>query len=503
MQGELVMTQTDSNVVKEELTGSEEIREETHKELTKKYRDNIAAKLQQIKASKIPFVVMIDGWDAAGKGFLINELIKSIDPRFFKVFVDQEDKEFKRYPFLYRYYLNIPMDGTFCFCDGSYMTHSIRDCFAGKLPADAYNARIHSINNFERTLVNNGYVVLKLFLNISEKEQEKRFNRLKSKDETAWRVEKEDLFQHANYREWKRAYESFMADTNTSAMWHVIDVDKKSELKYEAFKLLSETVDAALAAGKYCGAPYQEEFDLVPMPKLADVDLSASLSDEEYEEELDRLNRKIKTLHRKLYQKKIPFVLAFEGWDAAGKGGAIKRIAYPLDPRSFCVIPIASPQPFEKARHFLWRFWNSVPKAGHVRIFDRTWYGRVMVERLEGYCQENDWKRAYNEINEFEQDLTNAGVHVLKFWIQIDSDTQLARFTERQNTPAKQWKITEEDWRNREKWDAYETAINEMIEKTSTKFAPWHIIESVDKKYARIKVMRITAEAMEKALKEY
>ncbi|MDO5331210.1 MAG: phosphate--AMP phosphotransferase, partial [Bacillota bacterium] len=251
-----------------------------------------------------------------------------------------------------------------------------------------------------------------------------------------------------------------------------------------------------------CGAPYKEEFKLAAMPKLKDIDLSPSLTDEEYDAQLEKLDKKIHKLHNKLYEKQIPFVLAFEGWDAAGKGGAIKRVAYPLDPRSFSVIPVASPLPHEKARHFLWRFYTRLPKTGHVHIFDRTWYGRVMVERLEGYCKENDWKRAYNEINEFEQDLTNEGVHVLKFWIQIDSDTQLARFTERQNTPAKQWKITDEDWRNREKWDDYEKAIDEMIQKTSTEFAPWHIIEAVDKKYARIKVMQITADEMEKALKK-
>ena len=183
-----------------------------------------------------------------------------------------------------------------------------------------------------------------------------------------------------------------------------------------------------------------------------------------------------------------------------GKGGNIKRIAGALDPRGYEVHPIASPEPHEKARHYLWRFWTRLPKTGHIAIFDRTWYGRVMVERLEGFCSTNDWQRAYNEINEFEKELSQWGAVIIKFWVQIDKDTQLERFTERQNTPEKQWKITDEDWRNRDKWDQYEDAVNEMLQKTSTEYAPWHILESVDKKYARIKALKIVIAELEKAL---
>ena len=185
---------------------------------------------------------------------------------------------------------------------------------------------------------------------------------------------------------------------------------------------------------------------------------------------------------------------------AAGKGGAIKRLTSHLDPRGYKVCPTASPNDLEKSHHYLWRFWTRLPKTGHIAIFDRSWYGRVMVERLEGFCSENDWKRAYNEMNEFEKELHDFGTVIIKFWVQIDKDTQLERFTERENTPQKQWKITEEDWRNREKWDAYEDAVNEMLEKTSTTYAPWYILESVDKKYARIKALKIVIERIEEAL---
>ena len=236
------------------------------------------------------------------------------------------------------------------------------------------------------------------------------------------------------------------------------------------------------------------------MPKLSEISLDKSLTDEEYKRQLKELQDRLGMLHNELYLKKIPVVIAYEGWDAAGKGGNIKRITGALDPRGYEVHPIASPEPHEKARHYLWRFWNRLPKTGHVAIFDRTWYGRVMVERLEGFCSENDWQRAYNEINEFEKELSDWGAVIIKFWVQIDKDVQLARFTDRQNTPEKQWKITEEDWRNRDKWELYETAVNELMKKTSTAYAPWHVLESNDKKYARIKALKIVIEEIEKVL---
>ena len=238
-------------------------------------------------------------------------------------------------------------------------------------------------------------------------------------------------------------------------------------------------------------------------PSLRDADLTRSITPEEYKEELKRLQEKLAALHNKIYRKRIPVVICYEGWDAAGKGGNIRRLAYPLDPRGFDVIPIASPTPGELARHYLWRFWTRLPRSGHVTIFDRSWYGRVMVERIEGYCGEDDWKRAYGEINEFEKALVDYGTIVLKFWIHIDPETQLERFELRQNTPEKQWKITDEDWRNRDKWPLYETAVEEMLQKTSTAYAPWHIIESVDKKYARIRVLRIVTDTLEQAVNEH
>ena len=235
---------------------------------------------------------------------------------------------------------------------------------------------------------------------------------------------------------------------------------------------------------------------------LNECDLSLTIDEETYRKELKKCRKKLRKLHNIIYRKKIPVIIAYEGWDAAGKGGNIKRVTSGLDPRGYTVYPIAAPDKSEINRHYLWRFYKRLPKDGHVAIYDRTWYGRVMVERLEGFCSENDWQRAYNEMNEFEKELSDWGAVVIKFWVQIDKDTQLARFTERQNTPEKQWKITDEDWRNREKWDLYENAVTEMLQKTNTEFAPWFVLESNDKKYARIKAMKIVIDEIEKKIKD-
>lgn len=235
---------------------------------------------------------------------------------------------------------------------------------------------------------------------------------------------------------------------------------------------------------------------------LSKADLSLAYTREEYKEKLDKLQAKIEKMHGELYRRRIPVVLGFEGWDAGGKGGAIKRLTAKMDPRGYVVNPTASPNDIEKAHHYLWRFWRAMPKDGHVAIFDRTWYGRVMVERIEGFCTEAEWKRAYKEINDMERDLTDAGAIVIKFWMHIDKDEQERRFKERQENPEKQWKITDEDWRNREKWDQYEDAVNEMLMRTSTDYAPWVVVEGNSKYYARVKVLKTVVDAIEERLKK-
>ena len=321
---------------------------------------------------------------------------------------------------------------------------------------------------------------------------------------TSWRVVPDDLYENKHYKKYLAVYEQYLEDTDRAAApWYIIDASNKKWAELQVLRYLNQGIDTALKNHALAAPIRQNIFPLNPIPKLSEVSLAdKTLTKEEYDLELNRLQKELRGLHYELYRKKIPVIIAYEGWDAAGKGGNIKRITSALDPRGFEVHPIASPEPHEKARHFLWRFWTRLPKDGHIAIFDRTWYGRVMVERLEGFCSENDWQRAYNEINEFEKELADWGAVVIKFWVQIDNQTQLQRFTDRQNTPEKQWKITDEDWRNREKWNQYEEAIDEMLQKTNTAFAPWYILESNDKRYARIKALRIVVDALRKACKD-
>ena len=471
------------------------------KEETNRLQEKLTAQQIHLRDTKLPVIVLIEGWAAAGKGGLINDLISEIDPRFSSVFsADSALKEAERYPFLYPYFKAIPEDGKLLFMDSGWMEATVRSAISGELGKKEYRSRIRSVNRFERQLRDNGYLLLKIFVNIPREEQTQRLQELCGDEDTSWRVSAYDLWQNEDYADFRKAYDAFMGETQEVAPWHILDGSKKNLLKYDAFRLLTELIDEGIAAGKYHGVPAEEEFPLIEMPKLSDVDLSVTIDRDDYKDELKALQKKIARLHNAIYRKRIPFVICYEGWDAAGKGGNIRRLAYPLDPRGFDVYPIASPEPHEKARHYLWRFWTRLPRSGHFAIFDRTWYGRVMVERIEGFCEESDWQRAYNEINEFEEELHDWGAVILKFWIHIDQETQLQRFTARQNTPEKQWKITEEDWRNREKWPQYEQAVSDMLQKTSTEYAPWFIIESNDKLYARIKVLRIVADAMEKAL---
>jgi len=479
--------------------------EEELKARAKEERAHLAASQMKLKDAKLPVMVIFEGWNAAGKGAVIGRVIRNIDPRFFRVSTmdRQPSEDEKRYPFLYRFIREIPEAGKFQFYDTCWMEEVVDGVIDGELDEEAYKKRIRSINIIERQLVDNGYLVVKFFLHISKKEQKKRLDTLLKSKDTKWRVDEEDLRQNKHYDKCLDVFERYLEDTNESrSPWYIIDAADKKAAEFQVLQYLNQSIDIALTNQKMNVPILQNTFPMAKVKKLSEISLEGkTLTDEAYDEELDRLQKELQELGNRIYRRKIPVIIAYEGWDAAGKGGNIKRITEALDPRDFVVEPIASPEPHEKARHYLWRFWTRLPKTGHITIFDRTWYGRVMVERLEGFCSENDWQRAYNEINEFEKELTNWGAVIIKFWVQIDKDTQLERFTDRQNTPEKQWKITDEDWRNREKWDLYETAVDEMIAKTSTAFAPWYVLESVDKKYARIKALKIVIEQLKKALK--
>ena len=467
------------------------------------YRNELAKRQQVIKDAKLPVIVLLEGWGASGKGSVLASMVSYMDPRFFKAHnMDVFTEEEKRKPFLYRHALRIPLKGQFAFYDGAWMADVTSSYLHGDIDEKEYEKCIESIINFERQLRDNGYLVIKFFLQVDEKTQKERQKALLAHKDTAWKVSEQDLWQNNHYKKCHKLYKSYLKATDSKACpWHIIHAENNADVERFVANTIVSSIDLAIKE-PWVPVIQNKSYILRETKPLKSIDLKGKeISDTEYKTKLKKLQKELKKLENKIYINKIPVIIAYEGWDAAGKGGNIKRLASALDPRSYEVFPIASPSFEEKNRHFLWRFWTRLPKTGHTAIYDRTWYGRVMVERLEGFCSENDWQRAYNEINEFEQDLVDWGAIVIKFWVQIDKDTQLERFTLRQNTPEKQWKITDEDWRNREKWDLYEGAIDEMIQKTNTKAAPWYILESNDKKYARIKALEILIDTIKKRIK--
>lgn len=474
------------------------------KALVKEKREELVRQQQMIKEQALPVFVLIEGWGAAGKGTLIGNLIEDMDPRFFRVIkMSEPNEEARRRPFLWRYMEVAPETGKFVFLDSGWLSETADDMINGRIDDETLERRLCQIRTFDRQLKDNGYLVVKLFLQIPQEEQKRRIEKLQNDKNTRWRVSEKDILQVKKREKYEKIYDRILEATNTGYVpWNIVDAVDKKQALLQVLHILTIQLNQAAENRKILPEILYKDYPLLKMPKLSEIPLNQEMSKEEYEIRLKELQKKLKKLHNKIYQKKIPVIIAYEGWDAAGKGGNIKRLTSALDPRGFEVHPIASPEPHEKSRHYLWRFYHRLPKDGHIAIFDRTWYGRVMVERIEGFCSENDWKRAYNEINEFERDLSDWGAVVIKFWVHIDSETQLARFQERERIPEKNWKITQEDWRNREKWTEYETAVNEMIEKTSTENAPWFIIQSNNKYYARLSAIQIVIAEIEKRLFE-
>lgn len=477
----------------------------------KALRDSQGVKLtllqQRIRQAKIPVIVMFEGWNAAGKGFMTGELIRFLDPRGFKVFtLDCDEPNEERYPYMHRYWKAVPLYGNISILDGGWY-RGVADPQTRPRGA-ALHRRFTQILDFEKQLADDGYVLIKFFLHIGRKGQKRRFDELEARADTRWRVTRDDIRQNRDYDEWLDSYDDMLSKTDRpNARWRIIHSGDKRQAACQMYAEVISALEEALARRESEAAPAAAkvplspgEFETLPIARLNEIDLGVSIAEDEYHEELKRAQRRLSELHGELYQRRIPLVLGFEGWDAAGKGGAIKRLTRALDPRGFEVVPTAAPTPDELHHQYLWRFWRDLPKDGHIAIFDRTWYGRVMVERIEGFATEEQWRRAYAEINQFERSLTEWGAIVLKFWLQIDSNEQLARFTARQDTPEKQWKITDEDWRNRDKWPQYEEAVNEMLWLTNTQSAPWIIVESNDKRYARLKVLRAVIDAIERQL---
>jgi len=479
------------------------------------------ARLYEEKRS--PVLILISGEDGAGKRETIHVLYEWMDPRFLSTlaFEDPTDEERER-PEMWRYWQSLPPKGQIGIFAGSWYSEPIRRRIKGKISQKDLDARAEQINRFEAMLVNEGALVLKFWIHLSEDAQRQRLEDLQSNPQTAWRVTSWNWKRLKTYDKLQDVAGHLLRLTDSAwAPWIVVE---GTDEKYRSLRI-GQVVESALSARNaqnvkpaeiaktkvelpaanlqvQAGPPVTPFLRLVTDGRsvLSAMDLSLRRSDKAYARELADLQGRLSVLARDPRFKKRSLVLAFEGADAAGKGGAIRRISAALDARQFQIVPVAAPTEEERAQPHLWRFWRKLPRQGHITIFDRTWYGRVLVERVEGFCSESDWYRAYGEINDFEHELVEAGAIVVKFWLQISQEEQLKRFHEREQIGFKRFKITQEDWRNREKWDAYQQAICDMVERTSTGEVPWTLVEANDKNYARVKILRTLCDRLDECL---
>jgi len=456
--------------------------------------------------NKIPVVVLVSGQDGAGKGETINVLYEWMDPRFISTlaFSKPTDEERER-PEMWRYWRALPPKGRIGIFAGSWYSDPIHDSIEDTLSKYALDQRIDQINRFEAMLVNEGALVLKFWFHLTKEGQRQRLKALEKDPKTAWRVTKWNWDRLKTYDKLQDVAGHVLRLTNTPwAPWIIVEGLDDRYRSLTVGKIILDSLKQRLADTKKRATPVAP-----PVPPnidgrdvLSELDLTHKLTKKSYETELAKWQGKLSELVRHPRFNERSLICVFEGADAAGKGGSIRRIGAAMDARQYQIVPIAAPTEEERAQPYLWRFWRHVPRNGRVTIFDRSWYGRVLVERVEGFCAEADWLRAYTEINDFEHELAKAGAIVIKFWLQITQDEQLKRFKEREKIEFKRFKITPEDWRNREKWDAYHRAICDMVDRTSTGNAPWTLVEANDKNYARVKILRTVCERLEAALKK-
>lgn len=480
----------------------------------KKRVDSLRKKLgilqRTTKDMEIPAIILFEGWDAAGKGTLMNELIWPLDPRGFQVYnIGEPSKEALLWPHLFTFWEMTPPKGRMSIFNRSWYRRMLE-------PMKGDQGVLEDILSFERQLTDSGTLIIKFFLHISKKEQKKRLKKMDENNSSTWRVNKREWENHENYDQIAKTVEEAILRTDKEhAPWTIIEAENR---EYATIKILSTV---ALALEKQIQR-VEERHKIIAMKTeiptentseedvtncvvgapsvLKNLDLSRTISDVKYRKELDEKQQQFRDLQYELYAVRRPMVIVFEGQDASGKGGAIKRMTQKLDPRGYQVNPTSAPNDWERSHHYLYRFWSRFPKAGHVGIFDRSWYGRVLVERVEGFCSEREWRKAYEEINEMEDQWVRYGSIILKFWMQVDSEEQLQRLKSREENPEKSWKITAEDWRNREKSGLYEKAAEEMMLRTSTANAPWIIVEANDKKFARLKVLTSVVDTLKVAL---
>jgi len=459
-----------------------------------------------LQLAHTPVIIVMEGWDAAGITPSTKKVIQALDPRGFTLHtIERPTEEERLRPFMWRFWTRTPAKGRFAIFARSWYSRAISSEMQRTSWTKSLKGRIESINNFERQLADDDAIIFKFFLHIEKEEQKRRFLAREKDPLTAWLVTTASWRLHHSYDSSFPIIDNFLESTNTECgPWHVIDATDENYTVLEIYSTLIKVIEKRLkdrAAGKM-----KPRGPLLPKShpvKRSEVNKTENLLclSRECVPRLDRLQEEMLNLQALLFRRKIPLIVLFEGWDTAGKGGNIARLTRFMNPRGYDVIPVGAPDATEHSHHYFWRFVRNFPKAGHVVIFDRSWYGRVLVERVENLCLEHEWIRAYREINEIEADFihsTSGGI--VKFWLEITREEQLKRFDQRANDPLKQWKITEDDWRNREKWNLYESAVDDMLARTNTEIAPWTVIGANDKWAARVQTLETVTSMCRKLL---
>jgi AMP-polyphosphate phosphotransferase len=465
---------------------------------------------QRLRSAPFPVIVVFAGVDGAGKGETVNLLNEWMDPRWIvsRAFGEPSDEERER-PEQWRFWRELPPRGRIGLFLSSWYSRPVVDRVYRRISRVEFEHQLRRVAEFEKTLADDGALILKFWMHLDRKAQRKRLSTLERDPLTRWRVTKAQWKHWTMYGRFIAAAEQAIRSTSTGQTpWTIVEGRDEEYRSVTVAEALRDTIERRLsqhavvtargAAVARAAAPKRPPAAVPTV--LSRLDMSKRLDKAHFERELLTYQGQLNGLQRRAARASVSTILVFEGVDAAGKGGAIRRVTAALEARDYQVIPIAAPTDEERAHHYLWRFWRHLPRAGRVTIFDRSWYGRVLVERVEGFATPAEWMRAYAEINQFEDQLIAHGVVLVKYWIHITKDEQLRRFKARQESTFKSWKITEEDWRNRTKWGAYEEAVNDMVERTSTRDAPWTLVEGNDKYGARLKVLETACARLRRAV---
>ena len=512
-------------------------------------RTELLALQQDLRKADFPVIVVFAGVDGAGKGESVNLINEWMDPRWIvsRAYTLPSDEERER-PDAWRFWRDLPPKGQIGLFLSCWYSQPILDHVHGEISTAQFDRHLDRILAFEKMLADDGALILKFWMHLGQDAQKRRLKSLEKDPLQSWRVNKQDWKNWKLYDRFTATAERALRRTGTGqARWEIVEgedarfrsltvlttlrdairshMDERAarlkvitEARAQASahrnaelakvhdardKMEKEAAAAANAPGrrkKGKTVALSSDGQIRGLTVLDAMDMTQTMSKDEYGLALKKARAELALLSHQARERGISTLLVFEGWDAAGTGGAIRRLTAGLDARNYQVIPFAAPTDEERAQHYLWRFWRHLPRAGRLRVFDRSWYGRVLVERVEGFALPEEWMRAYAEINEFEELLVRHGTVLVKFWLHITKEEQYRRFKERETIPYKSWKLTDEDWRNRAKWDEYTVSVNEMVERTSTREAPWVLVEGNDKNFARVKIIQSVCDHLRQRL---